>query len=654
MTRPLNSYWLVRVVCCLSVATVLFLMFGAREVPTPPMDSVSKLRIVPEEDPSPHGSATLSPRDISAASRNGLGALEPRPGSDTPILIVTDPSNPFGGYYAEILRTEGLNLFAVVNVEFLTPERLALTDVVILTVSRLNDEKVHQLEKWVRSGGNLIAIKPEGNLLPILGIELEGDPVVDGYVRFDEGSGPGRGIVRERLQLRTPATRFALKGSTAIAHFHETANQPLGGAAITLRHVERGRAAAYAYDLARSVIRTRQGNPEWINQERDGLSPRRANDLFYPDDIDMNKIGIPQADEQQRFFANLILTMNHARRPLPRFWYLPAGRRAAIILASDDHGTKRGTQQAFAKLQAESSPGCRIEVWECYRATSYVSPDTPIGLSETQRYTALGFELGIHTDTGCKDQDIATVSLRLLEQVGALAKQKLGIQKQETHRFHCIPWNGWVDTAKVERDHGIRFSMNYYYWPESWVQGRQGFMTGSGFPMRYVDLDGQVLDIYQATTHIVDENGIDYAHGISSMIDKALGPEQFFGIFGTHYDFRDDDFLSTAIRIARERGVALVSAAQALRWFDARNNSRFKELAWEGGRLSFDILADEGAGTITTMIPLWSFERKLASIECDGESKAYDTIRVKGLDYASLPLRSGRCTVNYMGSVSAN
>ena len=37
----------------------------------------------------------------------------PEQGPGGPILVVTDPADPFGTYYAEILRAEGLNEFAV-------------------------------------------------------------------------------------------------------------------------------------------------------------------------------------------------------------------------------------------------------------------------------------------------------------------------------------------------------------------------------------------------------------------------------------------------------------------------------------------------------------------------------------------------------------
>ena len=83
---------------------------------------------------------------------------------------------------------------------------------------------------------------------------------------------------------------------------------------MTLRSVgsNGGQVAAFAYDLARSVVYTRQGNPAWAGQERDGEQPPiiRSDDLFFPDWIDLDKVQIPQADEQQRLLANLIEHMN--------------------------------------------------------------------------------------------------------------------------------------------------------------------------------------------------------------------------------------------------------------------------------------------------------------------------------------------------------
>ena len=62
--------------------------------------------------------------------------------------------------------------------------------------------------------------------------------------------------------------------------------------------------------------------------------------------IDFSKIAIPQADEQQRLLANIIIQSNLHRKPLPRFWYLPRGLKAAIVMTGDDHSSN-GTPGRF-------------------------------------------------------------------------------------------------------------------------------------------------------------------------------------------------------------------------------------------------------------------------------------------------------------------
>ena len=117
---------------------------------------------------------------------------------------------------------------------------------------------------------------------------------------------------------------------------------------MTLRNVgtSGGQAAAFTYDLASSVVYTRQGNPAWAGQHRDGYTRTiRSDDLFFgdasfdpqPDWVDLSEVAIPQADEQQRFLANLITQMDLAKKPLPRFWYFPNGAKAMVIMSGDDH-----------------------------------------------------------------------------------------------------------------------------------------------------------------------------------------------------------------------------------------------------------------------------------------------------------------------------
>ena len=152
---------------------------------------------------------------------------------------------------------------------------------------------------------------------------------------------------------------------------------------MTLRSVgaNGGQAAAFTYDLARSIVYTRQGNPGLgrTGARRRG-GPIRSDDLFFgnaagdpqPDWVDLDKIAIPQADEQQRLLANLIGKMNIDRMPLPRFWYFPRGEKAVVVMTGDDHAQRRHRRPLRPVQGAEPGRllGRRLGVRAQHRPTS--------------------------------------------------------------------------------------------------------------------------------------------------------------------------------------------------------------------------------------------------------------------------------------------
>jgi hypothetical protein len=50
-------------------------------------------------------------------------------------------------------------------------------------------------------------------------------------------------------------------------------------------------------------------------------------------------------------------------------------------------------------------------------------------------------------------------------------------------------------------------------------------MTGSGLPMRFADLDGTMIEVYQLPTHLVNESGMGFPSAIEAQLDRALGPK---------------------------------------------------------------------------------------------------------------------------------
>lgn len=298
----------------------------------------------------------------------------PDEGPGGPILIVTSPADPLGRYYAEILSAEGLNAFTATDISTVTASKLANYNVVILAEMPLTSTQVSLFTTWVNGGGNLIAMRPDAGLASLLGLSPRGSTLANAYLLVDTSAAPGAGIVGQTIQFHGTADRYSFAGGSMVASLYSNAVTPTGDPAVTLRTVGTGMAAAFTYDLATSIVETRQGNPMWAGQERDGLSVLRSSDLFFgeaatdvqPDWIDFAKVHIPQADEQQRLLANLITHMVSNAKPLPRFWYFPRGHKAVVVMTGDDHANN-GTAGRFDQQLGFSPVGCSVADWECVR-----------------------------------------------------------------------------------------------------------------------------------------------------------------------------------------------------------------------------------------------------------------------------------------------
>ena len=357
-------------------------------------------------------------------------SLQPSP---PPVAVLTSAANPFTSYLGEILRAEGYS-FAQLQASLISPAVLDYFDVVVLGDVPLTAAQVTILTNWVTAGGNLIAMRPDKQLAGLLGLSDAGSTLANGYILVDNGTQAGAGIVGQTIQYHGTADRYTLSGATGIAALYSTATAATPNVAVSLRTVgsNGGQAAAFTYDLARSIVLTRQGNPAWVGQDRDGVFPIRPNDLFYgaaagdvqPDWVNTAKLAIPQADEQQRLLSNLIVTMARDRKPLPRFWYLPRGEKATIVMTGDDHAIG-GTAGRFDQYKAASPAGCVVALWECVRSTSYIYPASPLTNAQAAGYVAEGFEVALHGSTtggsSCDNWTPASLESVMTSQLSAFA-----------------------------------------------------------------------------------------------------------------------------------------------------------------------------------------------------------------------------------------
>ena len=379
--------------------------------------------------------------------------------------------------------------------------------------------------------------------------------------------------------------------------------------------------------------------------------------MFYSTWLNTTKIEIPQADEQQRLLVNLITLMNADKMPLPRFWYLPRGEKAVVVMSGDDHSpgfAPGGTAVAFDRFKELSPLGCDVAKWECVRSTSYVLPDSVLTNAQAAAYVAEGFEVALHPIAGsCPTTPMTEAQLSAVfdTQLGSWAARFTNVPAPVTSRTHCVFWPDWTSAANVELTHGIRMDANYYHFPTAWIGSKPGFMNGGGFPMRFADQDGIPIDVWQQNTNMNDEATTAYQTHIETLLDNAVGPLGYYGSFGMnmHTDYPSPHGgADTIVAAAQARGVPVISYKQLLDWVDGRDASTIRGLSWNAGTLTFTTTVGAGANGLQTLLPTQGPSGTLSSISSGGSPVQYTVQVVKGIQYAVF----GAATATYEATYS--
>jgi len=624
-------------------------------------------------DPLPIGSPFVLDSTLASDS--------PRNPVRGPILILTNStsSNPFGTYYEEILRAEGFNCFQSRELSSLTQSSLEGIDIVLLAEGRLNSEQVELLESFVYNGGGLIAMRPDFQLEHLLGVQGSSSKKEGGYLQIDKNQPIAQGINPVSLQFHGEANLLSLSGAEPLVWLSDNTDKIYDFAVVTINSFGNGRAVSWAFDLAKSIALMRQGNPAWANQDRDGLSDIRTVDMFV-DWIDLDRIAIPQADEQQRLLGNILYALSQGKKPLPRLWYFPENSGSALIVTGDSHMNPAPfIEEVYSIVEAYDgemsvyySPEIHDDFGRILRRSRFWATDhipvvgdvlgtrfkspTPMKI---QQWRARGHEFTLHpwVDEGIENGWSTYWKEFTGKGYGPIS---------ETVRTHRIMWSGWVETARLQASYGIRMNMDYYHVGPSlrkangeWVYGH---LTGSGRPMKFVDENGNILNIFQQLTQIADEHLLsmdvpgwgcwpdlspqDAVEVYKQLLDRSIQGREYCAIGGQfHVDpfqlggeaaEKGRLFLEGVLTHARQANIPIWSAQHWTSFIEFRNQTNFVNLNWINQDQVWFQLSTPANTThkLSVMLPMWQDDRKLVSIEIDGVQSSHTTRRVGGIEYA--------------------
>ncbi|MCC6492540.1 MAG: hypothetical protein IT424_05920 [Pirellulales bacterium] len=571
-----------------------------------------------------------------------------------PLLVLTDDAsaNPFGAYYSEILRGEGLLEFDVLDRAAWNSDGGALLPsdyrAVILPEMSLTAPEEQRLRSYVQAGGVLLGARPDSGPSDVFGIEWAGNRPERTlqYYGVDPQGSAGRGITPGALQYHGVAANYELRGASGLAYLYANATTPSANPAITTHRYGEGRAIAFTFDPAKSVVLTRQGNPNWQNTEGDGIPGYRPHDMFTRTDgrsyYDPARLAIPQADELQRLLANVLQEAVEA--PLPRMWYLPGAHKAVMVNTGD--GEDNYGSQLDGVLDDAASYGGKFSVYLGDFGVANTS------VAQEAAWRAAGHEVGVHMFAdGAEGAGAESYMDYAYDRVTGSLEAKYG-HGARTARNHTIDWTGWVEMARIEAAHGTLLDTNYYHYLNGGTVdplSANGYFTGSGLPQQLIDEDGALLGIYQAATQWPDEWFADRGFSAQQAVDAMEGmfeaAEQrgYYSAFVNNihpvrYEGSDitSQWAHAIWQYCQDEGIPMWSAEMLLDFVQARSATQFNGVAYEGNSVAFDYVAGADRPDLTVMLPLTWGERRLLDITLDGQPVEWTSETIKGRQYALL------------------
>lgn len=575
--------------------------------------------------------------------------------STIPVLILATDTN-FGTYTAEILKAEGFNEFTI---DSLTDTKVTLSylnrfDVIILSEMNVTQPYITILSDYVKAGGNLIAFRPDKQLGEIFGIIDAKATVKEGYIKVDISNDIGKGLIRETIQFHGVSDAYILNGATEIAGLYKNALDSTEFPSVVVNNYGKGHAAAFTYNLSKSIVYTRQGNPEWAGEERDKVDGPTATDLFYPQagEVQWNnpdKIAIPQADEQMRLLSHIIEKFTGFKKPIPRLWYFPDQYKCIFIFTidgEDSHETDINNE--IIDVQSKGGNATLYEI------------GTYINASTVNKWRSNGNEVAIHYNDVPNYADPVYSSMNtVFDTMTSNFRNVYGISPK-TVRNHWVVWcsrdssgqKEFAEQAVIEEKYGLGFDCNYYPFGGNKVYpnwaGDVGHFTGSGIPMKFADASDRIVNVYQSNTQLPDETWLKENIEIKSktLIDRSLDEENFTYINANFHTWYWGECREPGLRIldhCKSRGVPVWTAERVYEFLKMKDEASFSDIEWSENTLTFNLSsAIPNPDGLTILLPADHGDLKISSVAIDGLIRQFEHRTIKGNEYASITVTPGK------------
>jgi len=562
-----------------------------------------------------------------------------KPTTLLPPLCCYDPQTaPFGRYVLEILFAEGLTGTEEQNVREvpLAVEALQARQAVIVAPCGADTGAEQAALAVLRQGTPVVFLRPSAETAADLGLtDKQRRSANEAYISPEREHPLWFAALGDFMQFHGAADTYAeYGGSERVLAWIAGRDWALPYPAIVTGTYGSGRFAVFTYDLATSTVLFHQGRRE---QASTGPNPDFDGDgLYCPSDLfigyrDRTLLDLPQADLQQQILVRILEWMNEPRAPLVRLWYYPDAAPAIVLLNGDSDGMTRPQMEWYTNM-VEAHGG----EYTVYLMEEHLKHLTP----EMERdYRRRGHSAGPHIWHSLKPT-VEEMGRRIQEEV-ELFEERYGYPPKTT-RHHCVIWPGWVETAKALADAGFRMDTNY----RAGDHQQYGYLTGSGLPMRFIDEDGEFIEIFEQETLFCDDFVLvdkSYLPPLSEEQAIAVSKEYidaardyyhtvvhlyFHPIYATGIQVNTGQFIRTAgwfeavLKYAAQEELPMPSTDAWCTFNERRRASILEEQRWDAasGVLRLSVESRDGLRGGTLLMPARFDGLELVEVLLDGEA----------------------------------
>jgi hypothetical protein len=350
--------------------------------------------------------------------------------------------------------------------------------------------------------------------------------------------------------------------------------------------------------------------------------------------------------------------MSTFSKPLPRFWYFPDSLNCLVTLNNDGEDSEEN--EFTPQFEDVDSKGAKM--------TLYIKETDKVSAQWVEKWSRKGFEIAGHPDDTrqATAPDWNTMD-SVIKDLKYKLKMKYGIKDIPTNTNHWFVWCGnnasgetdFAAQAKIEENNNIGLDCNYAHYDNNSTQGHflgdvgtdQGNYTGSGLAMKFADIKGKVINVYQQLNNVYDQQYMEhkdqdgYYNAFKGLMDRSI-EQQVYSFISVRAHNNEYYFskipLMKMLDYANSKNVPVWTELKLLEFLRAKDEATFTDITWQNNRLTFNIRSSlNHSNGITFMVPFSFRDNKITKIFINSVEEPYTLRTIKGFDYAMATVKPG-------------